>query len=462
MKTKITFLFLLVSMFCLRLSAAPVTWIGPVTGDWATAANWSTTVVPGSTDDVTIPVTFTVTVSTQAGIINSLSVGGKLLISATGNLSVEQTTSLDPIVGIAGGEIENVGTFKIKQTIASNNNIAIRFGDNVDTDSKFTNKGTFTVDLSARSSSSTSNSIQFSQTSANRMSRFVFGGTMNFILLPGARVFALGTGGLGELGGTYVLGSPALPLNFRFIQMGSAGTISIAPTANLTIYAEYTNTTNGFISMASPTAGTSFINNGILTIHGGPNSGSYGIYYNPSALAPCKVSNSGKLTIDGTFPLGAIYVGGNSTGINTLENLSTGVMTLTNADPAVQLIKTGLVNTPLTFNNDGLINVSTANFTYTSTAVVFTSNGIVKYNYLAGIKPVSEFKGKVYSDGQYIVVSLSANESAKLVLTDITGKTIQTATVQGEKSMIQTNNLKGIFIVRLLMETGSYSQKVVL
>ena len=466
MKTKITFLVLLVSMFCFKLSAAPVTWIGPVTGDWATAANWSTTAVPGSTDDVIIPATFTVTVSTQAGIINSLSVGGKLLISATGNLSVEQTASLDPLVGIAGGEIENGGTFKIKQTIASNNNIAIRFGDNVDIDSKFINSGTFTVDLSARSTSSTSNSIQFSQTSAGRMSRFVFGGTMNFILLPGARVFAPGTGGSGELGGTFVFGGPLDYKNFRFIHMGSSGIVSIAPTANLTVYAEYTNTGNGVISMASPansTLGTTFINNGNFTIHGGPASGAYGIYFNPQVggTPPCTVTNSGNLTIDGTFPLGAIFIGGSASGINTLNNQSTGVITLTNSDPAVQLIKTG-ITTPLAFNNEGLINVSTANFTYTSPNVVFANNGIVRYNYIAGIKPVSEFKGKVYADGQHIVISLSVNESAKLVLTDITGKTIQTASVQGEKSMILTNNLKGIYIVRLLMENGSYSQKVVL
>jgi len=462
MKTKITFFVLLVSMFCLKLSAAPVTWIGPVTGDWATAANWSTSAVPGSTDDVIIPATFTVTVSTQAGIINSLVVGGKLVISATGNLNVEQTVKIDPLVNITGGEILNVGTFKIKQTIAADNSLAIKFSDNVDTDGKFTNSGTFTMDLSARPNASASSSIQFSQVSPGRVSRFVFGGTMNFILLPQARIFGLGTGGSGELGGTYVYGSPTAYKDVRFIHMGSAGTILIAPTANLTIYAEYTNTSNGFISMASPLAGTTLINNGSLTIHGGPSSGYCGLYFNPQVdYAICTFTNSGHFILDGTFPAGAIFLGGKGLGINTLNNQATGVMTLTNIDPTVQLIKTGLTN-PLAFNNDGLINVSTADFTYTSPNVVFSSNGNVKYNYLTGIKPVSDFKGKVYADGQHIIVSLSANESAKLVLTDITGKTIQTTSVQGEKSMILTNNLKGIYIVRLLMGNGSYSQKVVL
>jgi len=461
MKSKITLLAILTCVFCLTTYATPISWTGPATGDWAVSANWSSASVPTNSDDVSIPATFTVTVSTAAGIINSLSVSGKLIISSTGSLSVEQTTSLDPIVGIAGGEIENTGTFIIKQTIASNNNIAIKFLDNIDTDSKFKNLGTFTVDLSARSASSTSNSIQFSQTSAGRMSRFIFGGTMNFILLPGARIFAPGTGGSGELDGTFVFGSAPLDYkNYRFIHMGSAGTISIAPTANLTIYAEYTNATNGFISMASPLAGTNLIINGSLTIHGGPSSGYCGIYFNPQvANAPCTVTNSGHLTIDGTFPAGAIFLGGNGSGINTLNNQSTGVITLTNTDPTVQLIKTGLT-TPLAFINDGLINVSSANFTYTSPNVVFSGNGNVVYNYVAGIKPLFEFKGKVYSEGQNIIVSLASNENAKMILADLTGRTIKTVFVEGEQNRISTNNLKGIYIVRLLLNKGSYSQKV--
>jgi hypothetical protein len=57
---------------------------------------------------------------------------------------------------------------------------------------------------------------------------------------------------------------------------------------------------------------------------------------------------------------------------------------------------------------------------------------------------------------------MPTNDKAQMILTDMTGKTIKTASIQGGINTINTNNLKGIFIVRLLMDKGNYNQKVVL
>ena len=111
MKTKITLFAFVLNLLCISIHAQTSTWVGPATGDWGTASNWSPA-MPIATDSVSIPATFTVTASTNVGTINRLSVSGKLIIAASGSLSIEQTASTNTgaIVNLIGGQIENQGT----------------------------------------------------------------------------------------------------------------------------------------------------------------------------------------------------------------------------------------------------------------------------------------------------------------------------------------------------------------
>src|SRR6516165_468954 len=60
-----------------------VTWINPGDGDWSVGANWSTSHVPGSGDDVVINTPVTVTHSVDSDSVHSLneSAGAGLVLS---------------------------------------------------------------------------------------------------------------------------------------------------------------------------------------------------------------------------------------------------------------------------------------------------------------------------------------------------------------------------------------------
>ena len=88
---------------------ANVNWINPAGGDWNTASNWSTGVVPGAADNVTIAQdsNSTITLSTSSTVQNFILAGGTL--AGAGNLTVNGTTSF------TGGAMSGTG-----HTIAMN------------------------------------------------------------------------------------------------------------------------------------------------------------------------------------------------------------------------------------------------------------------------------------------------------------------------------------------------------
>ena len=147
--------------------------------------------------------------------------------------------------------------------------------------------------------------------------------------------------------------------------------------------------------------------------------------------------------------------------MDSIINSVSGVLTFSSTDPTLAIKISDLTNSKLILTNDGTINVASSSLGLGS-GQTFTNNGTVNYDYVAGIKQLADFSGKIYSNANKIIVNMSANESAKLILTDITGRNMQTTNLQGEKSTITTNNLKGIYIVRLLTSKGSYSQKICL
>ena len=121
----------LLAMCCpIHIDAAIVTWIGG-SGDWDTAANWSTGALPSPSDNVVIPAGPSITVihstgsDTVSGIVSyqqftlsggSLAVSNTFLIGTFLNLSggtlvggtVQATNGGSIIVGAQGGSLDRV------------------------------------------------------------------------------------------------------------------------------------------------------------------------------------------------------------------------------------------------------------------------------------------------------------------------------------------------------------------
>lgn len=413
--TKSNFLVLVVIALLTTTNTfgATVTWAGTAgDGLWSSPTNWSSGLVPTAADNVVIPATFTVTLSGNAGKINKISVSGKLIISATGVLNVEQTVSSDPLVDIAGGEIQNDGSLTIKQTIASNNNLALKFSDGAAiANTKLTNTGVLTVDLTARAAGSTTACISFAHVTTNtKTAQLNLGGTININVPAQARVFEL-TSGKAIFDGNYTFGSTSDYKNWRFMQF-IAGNLTIASTANIEIYSGY-NLDNAGTIASSNSKEVVITNNGSLTLHGSSDVLGYGIYMNPQfAGFNCTLSNYGNITIDGKFPKGPIYMSGAAVTVtNTLNNYSGASLSLTNTGSTTGALAanttatlTNIINNAgtmsfnsaasrnvyfggsnSTFNNTGTVNLTKA-FTGNSTTLACVVNnnagGVFNFNVL--------------------------------------------------------------------------------
>ncbi len=470
MKTKITFLAFFISILCCSAHAQTATWIGSATGDWSTAANWSSGSIPLATDSVSIPETFTVTISENVGTVNRLSVSGKLIISGAGSLTIDQTVSANKgsIVNLAGGQIENNGIIVLKNSNTTSSNTVLNFAESVN-DNKFTNNGIFTMDNTLGAYLPTIGrgigTAQKKNDTSTGTSTFKMGGTMDFMIKAGCCLIETDNGGNLTLDGNLVLGSTSSYKDLRFIKILGGGSVKVAATANITVYSGFTNAGNGVINLQSATTvapGSSFTNEGIVTIYSGTATTGYGMYFNTQGAAAINiVNNSGRLSFYGVYPKGAFYLGGNATtGANSLINTSTGVLTFASTDPALAF-KIKDLSSAMIITNDGIVNLSSSSFGLGS-GQTYTNNGTVNFNYVAGVKQVVDFKGKVFTSGENIIVNFPSAENAKMILSDLTGRTINVVELQNVNNTINTNNLKGIYIVRLIMNSGSYSQKICL
>jgi len=326
MKTKITIFAFMLSIFCFSVNAATATWVGPATGgDWYSAANWSTSAIPTAADSVSIPAGFTVTASDDEGTINRLSVGGKLIITTSGTLIVNQTDSPNGsgIVALEGGEIENNGVFSVINSVTTSSNTVIQFADNADRDNLFTNNGIFSLDNTLGAyASTTGRGIGLDMVSPGRVSTFKFGGTMDFKIKTGCCLIETNGGGNLTLDGTLVLGSTNNYKDLRFIKILQGGSVKVAATANITVYSGFTNSSNGVINLQSATTtlpGSSFTNEGVVKIYSGAATTAYGLYFNAQGVAAINtLNNSGSLSFYGNYPKGAFYLGGNVAGANSI------------------------------------------------------------------------------------------------------------------------------------------------
>lgn len=472
MKLKITTFIFFLSISFLTVYSANVTWTGAATGDWETPANWSSNALPLAADSVYIPVSTVVTLSTDAGTINKLAVSGKLIISATGALTVDQTANTvgsSPIVNLIGGDIENNGILIVRNSLSTSSNTCIKFSQST-RNNNLINNGVFTLDNTAGAYASiTGRAIGLSQSTGNGISTFKMGGTVNLNIKSGCVFIESNEGGNLTLDGTNVIGSTLSYKNFRFARIivgaGVGGKITIAPTADITLYSAFESATNGIINLNgnSTTSACTFTNNGKFTIFSGSGTAGYGIFFNPGNSNVLNYfTNNGTMTVQGTFLNGnAVYVGGTGSGVSNLNNTATGVLTLSIPDPAVQVIKTAATNNKLTLVNDGVMNVSqTAAIAVTSTVAVITNNGTINYNVSTLNNEAKQKEQTIYAANGKLVIN--GNTEARVVLTDLAGKTVKSTMLNAETNFIDIAGLKGIYIVRIRTITGNYSQKVIL
>ncbi len=81
-------------------------WVNSTSGAWETAANWSTGAVPGAQDSVLIANAVTVTLSSGANLVASLSTSGNSsLVIAGGSLSITNSSNLGGSLSITGGSL---------------------------------------------------------------------------------------------------------------------------------------------------------------------------------------------------------------------------------------------------------------------------------------------------------------------------------------------------------------------
>ncbi len=115
---------LFVATALLPVNAATVSWVGG-SGDWNTAANWSSGALPTTNDDVVInPASTSVTVTHASGIHAVKSLASQRAFSLTGgSLTVSNTVQVNNTFTLAGGTL-------VKATVlaATNGNIFIVSG----------------------------------------------------------------------------------------------------------------------------------------------------------------------------------------------------------------------------------------------------------------------------------------------------------------------------------------------
>ena len=334
-KTIYLVMVVLAMLSSINVYSAAVSWTGTAgDGLWSTAGNWSGGAVPVAADDVTIGNGFSVTVSGTVTKINSLVLSGTLTVSIGATLPVEQTTSVNPIVNITGGEIINNGTFNIALATATSGNSAIYFSNGTQspvTNAKFTNVGTLNIDLKSSSGhNNTSRVIYFNQTTALTKAQFNIGGTINLQNFTAQARFMELNAGAAEIDGTQTFGSVGTPVNIRFYHAGNAGTLTFLSSANVTIYSNFTNA-NGVLNMSN-TGSSSIVNNGAISIYGNAVTGS-AINIQPQTSGTSTFSNYGTIYTEGSWAASTLYMNGNNAACTaTFDNKSGATLTLKNTN----------------------------------------------------------------------------------------------------------------------------------
>ena len=375
-------------------------------GLWSTVANWSSTngshtavsLIPTSTDQVTITGVYTVTISTDVGTINKLVVqtsaagAPTLVITSGGTLTVSNTTTTaQPQVVLVGGIIQNAGTLNI--TTYTGASVGLEFRSSTSTTpvaSSYSGSGALTIN----SSLGTSQCVYFSQTNADPV--FSVGGTISLSAASTVAVISVGSGSHATINGTgsITIGSSGTPASCGLIYIPShatlTNTLTIESGVTLSIYSNMSSTSNAPIRLAqtASNAAITFTNKGTLYIGG---TSANGIYSGTNTSSTINFDNQGTINFTGAYSTasaGAMSFGGAGTAYLT----NSGTILVSNmtvasskgiymtASPTVTITNTGIITFDAT-------NVTTgAMITMGDSKSKFDNTGTVTINkgYLAG------------------------------------------------------------------------------
>jgi lysophospholipase L1-like esterase len=298
-------------------------WTGGAGTDtnWSNPLNWSSNTVPSAKDQVCIYGGFTATISTNVGTIDKLTIGTtadaiqpKLIIDATGLLSVNSDTPNQTQVLLQGGAIENNGSLSVITGTGTAN--GINFANSNGTfvaPSSYSGTGNLTINTEA--TGNTGNCISFTQTDANPS--FATNGTVNLTASSGN--YAIGiTAGNATLSGSGTINA-GTNVSYGLLKINSinaATSLTVGSGLTLNSYS------SGFATSSAPVyLGTAFgnklINNGTINVGG---ASANGIYSEPFAVIN-EIINTGTINLGGFLSQAYIYIGG--TGTTNLTNSGT-------------------------------------------------------------------------------------------------------------------------------------------
>ena len=312
-------------------------WTGAAGADtnWTNPLNWSSNTVPSSKDQVCIFGGYTVTVSTNVGSIDKLTLGTttdaiqpKLLITSTGSLTVSSTSVNQTELSLLGAAIDNAGSLNIITGSGSSDGIlfADSYGSTVASSSY---SGTGSLFVNTESDGNQAACIHFQQKDANPI--FNTSGVVSLCAASG--MYAINTtDGDVNLGGSGTINAGTnVPYGLMKINASIAAT-SVTVSAGLTInsFSRSLSTSSGAVYLGA-VFGNKLINNGTINIGG---SSANGVYSEPQTTFVNEITNAGTLNLSGSLSKSSIYISGsgstlitnsgtlNSTGNNTAEGIT--------------------------------------------------------------------------------------------------------------------------------------------
>ena len=444
-------LFLTVCALSISSSAfaAAITWDhgGGTDTDWTNPLNWSGDVLPTSADQVTITGVYTVTVSSNVGVINKLVVqtsaagAPTLVITSGGTLTVSNsTTTGQSQVILIGGIIQNAGTLNI--TTYSGASYGMEFRSSTSTvavASSYSGAGT----LNINSSAGTNSCIYFSQTNANPI--LTVGGTIS--LTPAATKYVItSSGGNATINGSGTLsaGTSGTNVGYGLLSISaSGGAASVTIEKDVTLNS-YTN--NAFSTTSAPiylgtSVGNTLTNKGTLYI-GGINSND-GIYSGATTGITNAIDNQGTINFVGAFPTAAIGFGG--AGTANFTNSGTILVSNMTATGSKGITISSASTVTITNTNTGNMTFDATNATTGAMLAIgdskskFDNTGTVTINkgYLAG------------STGGTGSAAFNNNAGGKVTITG-TGSSVAIST-----NLLFTN--KGTFEANGTVENGGFA-----
>jgi fibronectin-binding autotransporter adhesin len=223
-----------------RTLLSSVSWIGG-SGDWDTASHWSTGVVPGPGDDVTIDVSSGITVThslADTDSINNLTVSAADTLSiSAGSLSITAASTIGGRLDLTGGTLTGTGTITVagamtwsNATISGDSTLNAKGGLTISGASTNELLDARTLNIGGTATWSGTNNITLSdQATVNIESGVTFTAKNNQSILngtgTGSRVDNAGTFAKWATSGTTTIG---LPFNNTGTTTVSSGTLLLA------------------------------------------------------------------------------------------------------------------------------------------------------------------------------------------------------------------------------------------